>query len=169
MESAWPAEAADVERVAALGRELIAELTDSRGGTIWAARESRGEPLDTAYRAVLGDPDQCLVVGAIDAVVVGFAVGRVETLRDGRPLGVVDELFVEAGAREVGVAEAVVEQLIAFFGARECIGADATALPGNRAAKNFFEQHGFVARRIVMHRPLDPAGNPVGERRSSPG
>ena len=39
---------------------------------------------------------------------------------------------------------------------RACIGADALALPGNRATKNFFEQNGFVARSIVMHRPLDP-------------
>ena len=34
--------------------------------------------------------------------------------------------------------------------------ADAMALPGHRATKNFFEAHGFTARALVMHRRLDP-------------
>ena len=88
-------------------------------------------------------------------VVVGFGVGRLEPLRDGRLLGVIDELFVEPEARSIGVGDAVVEELLGFFTAHGCIGADALALPGNRATKNFFEQHGFVARSLVMHRSLD--------------
>ena len=66
-----------------------------------------------------------------------------------------DELFGEPEGRSIGVGDAVVEVLIAFFTAHGCIGADALALPGNRATKNFFEQHGFVARSLVMHRNLD--------------
>jgi hypothetical protein len=31
---------------------------------------------------------------------------------------------------------------------------DAHVAPGHRLAKNFFESHGFSARRIVMHRTL---------------
>ena len=34
---------------------------------------------------------------------------------------------------------------------------DAPALPGSRPAKAFFEDHGFVARLLVMHRPLPDA------------
>ena len=36
---------------------------------------------------------------------------------------------------------------------------DAMALPGHRSAKNFFEESGFTARKLVMHHRL-------GERRS---
>jgi hypothetical protein len=41
--------------------------------------------------------------------------------------------------------------LVEFFTARGCVGVDAFALPGHRAAKNFFEESGFSARAIVMH------------------
>jgi hypothetical protein len=35
-----------------------------------------------------------------------------------------------------------------------CIGVDSNALPGSRAVKSFFENEGFTARLLVMHRPL---------------
>jgi GNAT superfamily N-acetyltransferase len=155
LEGARPATASDVERLAVLGRQGAAELAPMRGGAVWGAREARPEPLEDAYRDLLVRDDTAVVVGTIDGVVIGLGVGRVERLRDGRDLGVIEELFVEPEARSIGVGEAIVEQLLEFFGRRRCIGADALALPGNRATKNFFEQHGFVARSIVMHRPLD--------------
>jgi ribosomal protein S18 acetylase RimI-like enzyme len=155
VESARRAGSADVARLAVLGRQGAAELTPNRGGSIWAAREARPEPLEDAYRSLLQRDDHCVVVGTIDAVVVGFGVGRIEQLRDGRTLGIVDELYVEPEARSIGVGEAVVGELLDFFVAHGCVGADAFALPGNRATKNFFEQQGFVARSLVMHRPLD--------------
>jgi hypothetical protein len=44
--------------------------------------------------------------------------------------------------------------LLEWFGARGCSGVDATALPGNRATKNIFEESGFTARLLVMHHRL---------------
>ena len=41
-----------------------------------------------------------------------------------------------------------------------CVGIDAFALPGHRAAKNFFEEQGFTARAIVMHHVLPPRAFP---------
>jgi ribosomal protein S18 acetylase RimI-like enzyme len=147
----------DLDQIVLLARRGIAELTPMRGGATWAAREARPEPLDAAFAALLDRDDVTVVAGTIDDVVVGFGVGRIERLRDGRDHGVVDELFVEPDARSVGVGEAIVERLVAFFTGRGCAGADALALPGNRAAKNFFEQQGFVARAIVMHKRLSDA------------
>ncbi len=155
MEGARSAVVSDVDRLAVLGRQGAAELTPMRGGAIWSAREARPEPLEDAYGELLARDDTHVVVGTIDDVAIGFGVGRLEQLRDGRWLGIVDELFVEPGARSIGVGEAIVDQLLEFFAGHDCIGVDALALPGNRATKNFFEQHGFVARSIVMHRPLD--------------
>jgi ribosomal protein S18 acetylase RimI-like enzyme len=155
VEAARAANDSDVERLAVLGRLGATELAPMRGGPVWAAREARAEPLDDAYRALLARTDTSVVVGTIDDVVIGLGVGRIERLRDGRDLGIIEELYVEPEARSVGVGEAIVDLLLDFFVAAGCIGADALALPGNRATKNFFEQHGFVARSIVMHRPLD--------------
>jgi ribosomal protein S18 acetylase RimI-like enzyme len=99
-----------------------------------------------------------LVVGTIDGTVVGFGVAVVEILRSGAALGVITDLFVEPEARAVSVGEALASQLVAFCDERGCIGVDAFALPGHRAAKNFFEEFGFTARGIVMHRRHDDDG-----------
>jgi GNAT superfamily N-acetyltransferase len=155
MEGARPATHADVGRLVVLSRQAADELTPMRGGALWSARDARPEPLDVAFPELLDRDDTCVVAGTIDEVVIGFGVGRLEPLRDGRLLGIIDELFVEPEARSIGVGDAVVEVLLDFFNARGCIGADALALPGNRATKNFFEQHGFVARSLVMHRNLE--------------
>jgi ribosomal protein S18 acetylase RimI-like enzyme len=155
VEAARAARVSDVDRLAELGRLGAAELEPMRGGAVWGAREARPEPLEDGYRALLDRDDTLVVVGTIDDAVIGFGVGRIERLRDGRDLGIIEELYVEPEARSVGVGEAIAEALLDFFRERGCIGADALALPGNRATKNFFEQNGFVARSIVMHRRLD--------------
>jgi GNAT superfamily N-acetyltransferase len=143
----------DVARIAELARAMRAELRAMRGGAIWAEREALAEPLNDAYEALLDRDDACLVVGTIDDVTVGFGALVVDMLHDGARLGVVTDLFVDEGARSVGVGEAIVELLVAFCAEAGCIGVDALALPGARAAKNFFEESGFTARALVMHRP----------------
>jgi GNAT superfamily N-acetyltransferase len=163
VEGARQATVHDVERLAVLARQGGEELTPMRGGALWAAREARPEPLEDGFAALIGRSDTTVVLGTIHDVPIGFGVGRIEQLRDGRALGVVDELFVEPEARSIGVGEAIVDVLLEFFTAHDCIGADALALPGNRATKNFFEQQGFVARAIVMHKrlvPIEPTAVP---------
>ncbi len=118
------------------------------------AREARPEPVDDSLERAVHDPSSPVVVGTIDGVVVGYSAGHIEELRDGTVLGVVDDLFVEEGARAVGVGEAMVEALLDWFGEKGCKGVDSVALPGARAAKNFFEESGFTARLIVMHHRL---------------
>jgi ribosomal protein S18 acetylase RimI-like enzyme len=155
VEAARAATVADVARIAALCRAFAAELIPTRGGAPWAAREARREPLDEAFASLVTAPDAHVVVGTIDGVVVGFGALHLEALDDGRR-GVITELYVEPGARGVGVGEAIAEQLVAFCTAADCTGIDAWALPGQRDAKNFFEGSGFTARLLVMHRPLAP-------------
>ena len=135
---------------------MRAELSAMRGGELWAAREAWPEPLEDAYDVLLTRDEALLVVGTIDDVVVGHGAVVVELLRSGARLGVVTDLYVEPEAREVGVGEAMADAVVAHCDGRRCIGIDAPALPGNRAAKNFFEAHGFTARALVMHRRLDP-------------
>jgi GNAT superfamily N-acetyltransferase len=87
-------------------------------------------------------------------VTVAYGTAWIDHLRDGSRLGVIDEIYVETGARGVGVGETLVERLVAFCRHAGCSGIDATALPGHREAKNFFERAGFSARLLVMHRPV---------------
>jgi GNAT superfamily N-acetyltransferase len=145
------AEAADVPRIAELVRAAIAELAPMRGGAVWKAREARAEPVEEGLLGLLDDGDARMVVATIDGVVVGYAVVRNEHLGDGSVLGVIDDIFVEAEARQVGLGEGMIDDLMTWCEDRGCIGMDAMALPGHRATKNFFEESGFTARKLVMH------------------
>ncbi|MHB8671345.1 MAG: GNAT family N-acetyltransferase [Acidimicrobiales bacterium] len=151
MEGVREAGTADLERLVRLVEDAIAELTPMRGGRIWALRDARRPPLLEALAEELADEARRVVVGTIDDAVMGYGVAGLERLSDGSLLGVVHDLFVEEGARGVGVGEAMIGDLVAWCRSREVIGIDAMALPGHRAAKNFFEQQGFTARQIVMH------------------
>src|SRR4051812_2146733 len=126
-----------------------------KGGAVWAAREARPEPVEDSLKASLADDATRTVVGTIDDVVIGYAVVRVEVLNDGSRLGVVDDIFVEEGARGVSVGETMMGDLVAWCERQGCAGMDALALPGHRLTKNFFEESGFTARKLVMHHRLD--------------
>ncbi|MGH9189200.1 MAG: GNAT family N-acetyltransferase [Acidimicrobiales bacterium] len=159
-EDARPATAFDIGRLAELARAAIAELTPTRGGAVWRAREARTEPIETTLSALLDRPDALVLAGTIDTVVLGYAVAHIERLADGTHLGVVDDLFVEEEARGVGVGEAMMGQVVAWCEARDCRGIDTMALPGHRLTKNFFEEFGFTARKLVMHKSLGAGWGP---------
>ncbi len=129
-------------------------MRDQRGGTLWATREARAEPLEEALESLIGRDDASVVVGTIDGSIVGFGTVEIETLRDGARLGVIGDLFVEREARAVGVGESIADLIVDFCAKAGCIGIDAYALPGARDAKNFFERSGFTARALVMHHKL---------------
>ena len=114
--------------------------------------------MDEAYKdyedglaALLDDADARVLVATIDGVVVGYAVVRLEHLGDGSVLGIVDDIFVEEEARQIGLGELMMDDLVPWCEERKCVGIDAMALPGHRATKNFFEESGFTARQLVMH------------------
>jgi GNAT superfamily N-acetyltransferase len=155
VEGSRPASAGDVPRIAELAQLARDELAPMKGGALWAAREAVAEPFAETYRALVERDDALAVVGTVDETVVGFGVVTLERLRNGETLGRILDLFVEPGARSVGVGEAMADDIVAFCATRRCTGIDAVALPGHRATKNFFEESGFTARALVMHRTLD--------------
>ena len=157
MESCRRATLDDLGEIVRLAQALRAELSAMRGGELWVARDARPEPLNEHYRVLIEDPDARVVIGSIDTAVVGFGVVEIEVLRTGDRLGRVTDLFVETEARSVGVGESIANHLVEFCTQAGCIGMDAVALPGHRATKNFFEEQGFTARSLVMHRSLRDA------------
>lgn len=160
MEASRPATAADLTRMTELVRVATAELAGQKGGAVWRAREARPEPVEGELKCLLELPDARLVAGTIDGAMVGYGIVRTERLDDGSVLGVVDDIFVEDGARGIGLGEVMMADLTAWCVARECIGMDAMALPGQRQTKNFFEELGFTARKLVMHRSLGERAAP---------
>ena len=139
-----PATDADAGRIAQLTASAIAEQATARGGPVWSQREALATPPGESHT----------VVGVIDDVVMGYATVGLDVLADGGTLGIVSAIFVEPGAREVSLGEAMLDDVIEWCAARGCVGIDAHALPGNRETKNFFETFGFTARLLVVHRRL---------------
>lgn len=132
----------DAARIRELEEAARVELGPMRGGHLFLLREARPDGDGTAW------------VGTIDDEVVGYSAAHVEAVGDGTCLAVIDAIFVEEGARGVGVGEAMMEQVLAWSTQQGCIGVDAAALPGHRSTKNFFEGSGFTARLLIMHRRL---------------
>ncbi len=155
MEGVRPAHVDDLPRLTTLAREVIAELAGQKGGIVWRRHAARPEPVEDGLTADLDDPDTLVLAGTIDETVVGYAVTTIEDVAGEGRLAVVRDLYVEPGARGVGVGAATMDAVLTWAGERGCIGVDALALPGSRATKNFFEGFGLVARAIVVHRSLD--------------
>ena len=145
----------DLEALAGLAADAVAEQVDARGGWVWSRREVRPRPFELSLEAALSDPDQQLWIGTIDGTAVGYATAAIEVLQTGELLGRVLDLYVTPGAREVAVGEVLISQVLDWCGEHSCVGIDALALPGNRATKNFFETFGFTARLLVLHRKLE--------------
>lgn len=139
---AAPADADDLVR---LGRLARAEVSAQRGGMAYLRELGRTDD------QLLTPPSAGIqLVGTIDGAVVG-TVALHEVVHDGQVVtGQVAALYVEPGARAVGVGERLLTGALEVARSRGWVALDATALPGDRATKNFFEAAGLVTRRLVV-------------------
>lgn len=150
--SARAAAAPDVPDLLELYRELETEMVELK--RVWALTEGLPAPANDALAAAVTDPARTVLMGEIDEVPLGFLIGEVEELlpqADGEKAAAVRFIFTTPAAREVGVGEAMVERFLSEARSSGIRLFDAHVSPGHRAAKNFFESHGFKARHIVMH------------------
>jgi GNAT superfamily N-acetyltransferase len=152
VEHARQADATELELIAEMWSEAVAELDGQRGGSLLAGSLAR-EDLVSELQRFHADADRILVVGMLDAATVGFASVFCDRHRR-EPVASIEVIYVQPAARQVGVAEAVVSVVMEWALERHCVGVDAPALPGNRPSKAFFEDNGFTARLLVMHHPL---------------
>jgi len=151
--TATPAAPGDLSELLRLYRLLEVEMVAIK--PVWRLTEGLAEPAADALADALGDAATDVLVGRIDGVPVGFLIGQRAGLlpqADERRMAVIRYLFTETAAREVGVADALVERFLAEQHERGIMLFDAHVSPGHRLAKNFFESNGFTARHIVMHR-----------------
>jgi len=157
VESVRPALRSDSDACARLCSDALRELAHERGGALYTRRETgliakallRPGGLDR----LLADRRRMTVVGQIDDVAVGIAIARQDAVGEAS-IGVLDALYVEREARGVGVGRMMLDALLSWMSVRGCLAVDASALPGQRETKNFFEAAGFKARLITMHKEL---------------
>ncbi|MGH9136695.1 MAG: GNAT family N-acetyltransferase [Acidimicrobiales bacterium] len=156
-EAARPAEPDDLARAAELYELATAELRAERGGDVWArhsGRPDRDAAVVARLETLLADPAALALVGTLDGVVVGYALVRAVELSDGSRLADLTDVYVEPEGRQVGIAELLLDAVLAWARQQGCFGVDAVALPGMRETKNFFEAAGLTARAIVVHKRL---------------
>ena len=121
----------------------------------WGVADGFPAPVQETLHEIASREDARLVVGTIDDVVVGYSWAVVEDLLPqaaGERIGVIRMIYVDEPARMVGVGEAMLASVMAWFDERGIARFDAIVSPGHRLAKNFFESAGFKARRITMYR-----------------
>jgi len=141
-----PATIADIPSLVDLYRSLEDEQTARK--PVWALTDGLDEPVETQFLDLLNDDSRWL------GVVVGMLAARTKNMLDrakGHLIGTVTLIYTDPDARGVGVGHEMLETQLTTFRAVGIQYFDAPVGPGQRAAKNFFEAHGFAARSIVMH------------------
>jgi GNAT superfamily N-acetyltransferase len=153
-----PATAADLDAIVALVEAVRTELAPERGGQAWLVTEARPGPIrESLTTDVAGAGAEVHVtVAGIDEVVLGVAVTRERVRHDGSRAANVEELVVDPNARGVGLGSALLDDAIAWATEAGADVIESTALPGQRATKNFFEAAGMKARLLVVSRSLRP-------------
>ena len=142
----------DLAELVRMYRQLEAEQAALK--PLWPVADGLAEPIEESFRSILGDTNSTMVIGTIDDLPFGFMWMRAEELLPqaaGATVGSARLVFVEPDARGVGIGEQMITMVMDEFRARGVDLFDSHVSPGHRLAKNFFESHGYSARRIVMH------------------
>ena len=165
VEAARPAAADDLAAIGRLFHLASIAIAPERGGAVHLTHELRASSTAAAdLAAAVTDANRLVLVGTIDAVVVGYLVAVQARGHDGAGVLVrVTDLFVEEDGRSVGVGHEMLLAACDWAAAHGAIGLDAYALPGARNTKNFFEAHGFKARLLVVHHSFAPGTPPSSE------
>ncbi len=141
--------------------DLVRHASDAasvqRGGELWLFEQAPREPLaDTLAAGLAADGRHAVLAGCVDGVPVGVMVVDRRALDDGREVARVSLVFVTAGARGIGVGEALLDAATDWAREAGCVGLDGLALPGDRETKNLYERAGMSARLITVYRELAP-------------
>ncbi len=158
IDPARPAARSDREPLVSMVRRAWDEAVGQRGGPQFA--RERG-PLDgwiDRFDELVDGEDSLLLVGGIDGVPLGFSLAQLRRFGTAETVVELPVLYTEPEARSVGIAAGLMDSVASWARDRGAVGLDASVLPGNRSAKNFFESYGMKARLIQVHRRLDDDG-----------
>lgn len=151
--AARTATAADLSRTVWLSRLAADGVRDDRGGRLHLEHDTLGHDAEQLHGLALSESDGVLVVGCVGAEVVGFARAALHTTATAR-LCMIDELIVHPDTQGIGVGSALLEHVREWAIAQGCEAIESQVLPGNRAAKNFFERLGMKTRKMRVSADL---------------
>ena len=149
----------DVSRLVFLYREMESEQTSRK--PIWALTDGLDERFDLSLSRAIEQSDSFVLAGEIDGTVVGFLWATIEPMlgrAHGSTVGRIRLIHTEPAARGVGVGHQMLAEGMRILRSRGVRHFDAPVGPGQRAAKNFYESHGFAARSIIMY-TADPVAD----------
>jgi len=154
MEAVRLARADDAVACHALLTEALAAVRHQRGGATLAG-PVEADDLLSGWLAPSQPETVALWVGEFGGAVVGLLAVSTFTRpgHDGLS-GRVECVYVEEGARGVGVGSALMDAAVTWCSERACTDMDARALPGDRASKQRLEAAGFTARLLILNRRL---------------
>ncbi len=145
---------ADANALADLEREARASLVDTRGGNALLAEQ----PAVSDWNAAIRDASCAIWIATIDDVALGYLELALPA-RGG--VGVVRQVYVHPGARELGFGDDLLAAAIeATAGAGGTV-IESFALPGDRDTKNLFERAGVTARKLIVSKRLDSSPTPT--------
>ena len=154
-EAARPATGEDLSLLANVAATHAAGLADQRGGPLFLLNEvADQQDFSTWFHSLLADPEALVLTGTYDGVPFGYCAAKLVRLADGTRLARISALLVDAAARESGIGEALMVQAVAWARSHGCVSIDASALPGDRSTKNFFESFGLKARLLTVNLDL---------------
>ncbi len=142
----------DIPSLVVLYRDMEQEQTVRK--PIWALTDGLDERFDLSLFRAIETTDSIVLVGEIDGATVAFLWATIEPMLDranGSMIGRIRLIFTEPDARGVGVGHTLLTEVTKLLRESGIHHFDAPVGPGQRAAKNFFESHGFAARSIIMH------------------
>ena len=151
--SARVGDEADVAVTAGLAAQAMIVVRDERGGR-WHLDHDIDQISPThKHLAAVDAQDERLVVGCIDDIVVGYGLAHLSPTTAGQ-LCMISELVVHPEAQAIGVGSEVLAEVRAWAIEQSCQAIESQVLPGNRAAKNFFERVGMKTRKMRVSADL---------------
>jgi ribosomal protein S18 acetylase RimI-like enzyme len=138
----------DAAEIGQLEAEARDALIDARGGAALLAEQ----PAVADWGVVLTADDRRVWVAAIDDIVVGYL--ELQLPQPGG-IGVVLQVYVHPGAREVGFGDYLLAEAIDSIRQAGGVAVESFALPGDRDTKNLYERAGVTARKIIVSKRLD--------------
>lgn len=151
--TARAATSADLSRTVWVAGLQAETVRDERGGRLHQDHDTKGYDASTAHADAVEANDQVLIVGCIDNEVVGFARAALHATVSAQ-LCMISELIVHPDTRSIGVGSAMLETVRHWAISHDCEAIESQVLPGNRAAKNFFERLGMKTRKMRVSADL---------------
>lgn len=151
-ESSRPSTSDDLADLAAIAAAHAIAIAEARGGALYLLTNAAEQAAFSSWFAECMANDRATALtGTYDDVPLGYCAARVSQLPDGTRLATIEALLVDPAAREVGIGEALMNAVVVWAKANGCRSIDASALPGDRSTKNFFESFGLKARLLTVN------------------